>query len=36
MIEMMPQQRGRKNTGIVVGTMMDRQIPGVGDENAGH
>ena len=34
-VEVMLQQGSRKKHGIVMGAIMDRQIPGVGDENAG-
>ena len=34
MVAMMLQQGRRQKRGIVMGTMMDMQIPGVGDENA--
>ena len=36
MVEVMFQQRSRQNRGIVMHAKMHKQIPAVGDENAGH
>src|SRR4051794_35635239 len=36
MVEVMLQHGGRQNCGIVMGAIMDQQIPGIGNENAGH